>query len=71
MSKILPAPFFKFAHGLARTARLMVGIPDYDAYVAHRHKMHPGEPVMSREDFFRERQASRYGEGSGKISRCC
>lgn len=62
---------FKFATGLAKTARLMIGLPDYDAYVAHRHSKHPGEPVMSYEDFFRERQASRYGEGGTKISRCC
>lgn len=62
---------FKFAIGFAKTARLMVGVPDYEAYVAHRRRAHPNEPVMTYEDFFRERQASRYGEGGGKISRCC
>jgi len=56
---------------LARTARLMVGVPDYEAYVAHRRPVHPGEPVMTYEEFFRERQASRYGENGGKVSRCC
>ena len=56
---------------LTRTARLMVGVPDYEAYVAHRKAQHPGDAVMSREDFFRERQASRYGANGGKISRCC
>lgn len=61
----------KVGKGLATTARLMVGVPDYDAYVAHRQKMHPGDPVMTYEDFFRERQASRYGVNGGKISRCC
>lgn len=54
-----------------KTARLMVGVPDYDTYVAHRHAMHPGEPVMSYAEFFRERQDSRYGAKGGKISRCC
>ena len=49
----------------------MVGVPDYDAYVAHRKLAHPGEPVISYEEFFRERQSSRYGENGGKISRCC
>ncbi len=49
----------------------MVGLPDYQTYVAHRQNAHPGEPVMSREDFFRERQARRYGANGGKISRCC
>ncbi|MEQ1717356.1 MAG: YbdD/YjiX family protein, partial [Hyphomicrobium sp.] len=31
----------------ASTARLMVGVPDYDAYVAHRKAMHPDEPGMT------------------------
>ena len=61
----------KFAGKLANTARLMVGVPDYDAYVTHRQHAHPGEPVMSHDEFFRERQASRYGANGGKISRCC
>lgn len=54
-----------------KTARLMVGVPDYDAYVAHRTMQHPGEPVMSYPEFFRERQDSRYGAKGGRISRCC
>jgi hypothetical protein len=33
----------------------MVGVPDYDYYVAHRKAAHPGEPVMSRSEFHRER----------------
>ncbi len=61
----------KLSSGLIRTARLMVGVPDYDAYVAHRQAQHPGEAIMSYDDFFRERQASRYGANGGKISRCC
>ena len=56
---------------LVRTARLMVGVPDYDGYVAHRQAQHPGETIMSYDDFFRERQLSRYGANGGKISRCC
>ncbi len=54
-----------------RTARLMIGVPDYDSYVAHRRSAHPGEPVMTYAEFFRERQDSRYGAKGGKISRCC
>lgn len=71
MQKPDPALFAMLRGILARTARLMVGVPDYEAYVAHRLKVHPGEPVMSYEDFFRERQSSRYGENGGKVSRCC
>ena len=55
---------------LRQTLRLMVGVPDYDTYVAHRESMHPGEPVMSYEEFFRERMDARYG-AKGKIGRCC
>jgi len=54
-----------------RAARLMIGFPDYDAYVRHRRAVHPDEDVMTYEEFFRERQASRYGVNGGKISRCC
>ncbi len=71
MRKTDTTTLFKFGRGIARTARLMVGMPDYENYVEHRRRAHPGEPMMSYEDFFRERQANRYGEGSGKISRCC
>ena len=57
---------------LAQTARLMVGVPDYDTYVAHREANHPDEPVMTREDFFRNSQERRYGGGSkGGVFRCC
>ncbi|MBV9654346.1 MAG: YbdD/YjiX family protein [Acetobacteraceae bacterium] len=55
---------------VAQTANLMVGLPDYDAYVAHRESLHPGQPVMTRTEFFRERQDSRYG-GKGRAFRCC
>jgi len=53
-----------------QTARLMVGIPDYDTYVAHRCAHHPSEPVMSYTEFFRERQQARYSRG-GKPMGCC
>lgn len=57
---------------LCRTARLMVGVPDYETYVAHRRASHPGEPVMTYAEFFKERQDSRYGAKKGaRISRCC
>lgn len=55
---------------LGQTMRLMVGMPEYSAYLTHMEKTHPGEPVMSYEEFFRERQDARYG-GNGRIGRCC
>ena len=54
----------------SQTARLMVGIPDYDTYIKHRALQHPDQPVMTRDEFFRERQESRYG-GKGRTFRCC
>ena len=71
MQRNITTPLLQFARKAMRTARLMVGVPDYDAYVAHRRSAHPEEPVMSHDEFFRERQASRYGANGGKISRCC
>ena len=53
-----------------QTARLMVGVPDYETYLAHRQAHHPSEPVMSYTEFFRERQQARYGRG-GKPTGCC
>lgn len=58
---------FKF---LREAAHLMVGVPDYDNYVALMKANHPGEPVMSYEAFFRERQASRYNSKKC-TTRCC
>jgi uncharacterized short protein YbdD (DUF466 family) len=55
---------------LRHTARLMVGMPDYDAYVRHMTASHPDQPVMDRVQFFRDRQEARYG-GKGGSGRCC
>ncbi len=51
-----------------RTARLMVGVPDYDVYIAHMGRMHPNIVPMDPAAFFTERLQARYGKGS---SRCC
>ena len=53
---------------LRQCLRLMVGVPEYDTYVAHMRNKHPHLTVMSYQEFFRERQEARYG---GKVSRCC
>ncbi|SIQ08070.1 Uncharacterized short protein YbdD, DUF466 family [Aromatoleum tolulyticum] len=58
----------KLGKYLGQAARLMVGLPDYDTYVTHMKATHPDRPVMSYEEFFRERQEARYGGGTG---RCC
>lgn len=53
---------------LGQTMRLMIGLPDYDGYVAHMRATHPDRPVMTYEEFFRERQDARYRSRTGK---CC
>lgn len=58
-------------HWATQTARLMVGIPDYQTYVRHRQTFHPEEPIMSYEEFFRERQDARYAVGKGRFRACC
>lgn len=59
------------AYWTAQAARLMVGIPDYQAYVAHRRKTHPEESVMTYEEFFFERRDARYAVGKGRFRGCC
>ena len=53
------------------SALLMVGMPNYDNYVAHVRATHPDGPVMTYEEFFRERQDARYGGGGRGGFRCC
>ncbi|AJG21526.1 YbdD/YjiX family protein [Cupriavidus basilensis] len=53
---------------LGQSLRLMVGLPDYQTYVAHMEATHPEREPMTYEAFFRERQEARYGGGQGK---CC
>jgi uncharacterized short protein YbdD (DUF466 family) len=55
---------------LGQTMRLMVGLPDYDTYLAHMAARHPGVSPMSRAEFVRERQEARFGAG-GRFGRCC
>lgn len=56
---------------VVQTARLMVGIPDYDTYVTHRQTNHPDQPVMTHKEFFRERQEARYAVSKGRFRGCC
>jgi uncharacterized short protein YbdD (DUF466 family) len=49
-------------------ARLSIGVPDYDTYVAHMRRHHPEREVMSYARFFDERMQARYRAGGG---RCC
>ena len=56
---------------VTQTARLMVGVPDYQTYDTHRRTTHPDQSVMTYEEFFRERQEARYAIGKGRFRGCC
>lgn len=55
----------------ARTARLMVGVPDYEQYVEHRRTVHPGEPIMTYEEFYKNRLEARYTIDKDRLRGCC
>jgi len=57
-----------FLATLVETARMMVGMPSYDAYLRHMADHHPDRAPMDRIAFFRNRQDARYRGGGG---RCC
>jgi uncharacterized short protein YbdD (DUF466 family) len=65
---ILTTWFKPLTEQMAATARLMVGVPDYDAYVNHMRVRHPEQSPLDYTSFFRARQEARYG---GAQSRCC
>ena len=48
--------------------RRVIGVPDYEIYVAHAQSHHPGAPLMTREEFTRQRLVDRYSRPG---SRCC
>jgi uncharacterized short protein YbdD (DUF466 family) len=52
----------------AATARAMVGVGDYAAYLRHQRLHHPGATALTREEFFRRCQQRRYRRGA---LRCC
>ncbi|MGK2909987.1 MAG: YbdD/YjiX family protein [Sphingobium sp.] len=58
-----------FFPALRAMARLMVGQPPYDSYLAHMTQHHPDTEPMTRLQFFRNREQARFsGAGGGK---CC
>ena len=52
----------------ARTLRTVMGAPDYERYVAHVRRRHPGREPMTRDAFVRERLEARYSKPG---ARCC
>ncbi len=53
---------------IGQTARLMVGVGDYQAYLRHMAQHHPELAPLSEADFVRRAVEARYG--GGKLQRC-
>jgi uncharacterized short protein YbdD (DUF466 family) len=53
-----------------QTARLMVGVGDYQQYLSHMQSHHPDATAMSEVEYFRRCQDSRYPGKDGSIKRC-
>ena len=51
----------------ASIVRAVLGVPDYERYVAHMRSTHPGDRVMSETEFRHTRMNERYD----RTSRCC
>ncbi len=56
------------ARALRRAYLQVFGIPDYDAYLAHRAARHPGKDVLSRKAFFDQAIERKYCR---RGMRCC
>lgn len=69
--QLLRANLTALAFRLRDGARLMIGVPSYEAYLEHARCAHPDNEPMSYEQFFRNRQDARYGVGSRSGFRCC
>ena len=54
--------------GARETARRMIGVPDYAAYLRHQRAHHPERKPLDYAAFFARAQAARY-RGTG--GRCC
>ena len=52
----------------AAIVRRIIGVPDYDTYVAHMRECHAGTAPMSREEFERARLEDKYSRPG---QRCC
>jgi uncharacterized short protein YbdD (DUF466 family) len=53
---------------IRQTCRRLLGIPDYDGYLAHRQQRHPGQAVLSEREFHAEAIDRKYGAAG---PRCC
>ena len=67
----LPPALTGLMRGIGDCGRMMVGVPSYDNYLLHIRTQHPDTTPMSKAEFFRDRQAARFGEDGRGGFRCC
>jgi uncharacterized short protein YbdD (DUF466 family) len=60
-------PISESIRRIAAIVRRILGVPDYERYLAHVRVAHPGQTPMTEAEFFRERLEGRAKPGS----RCC
>lgn len=48
--------------------RRIIGVPDYDRYLAHVHAHHPDAVPLTHDEFVRQRMLDKYTKPGG---RCC
>ena len=46
----------------------IIGAPDYEGYLAHASRCHPDHPLLTRDEFVRQRLEDKYSRPG---SRCC
>ena len=54
--------------GLCSACRQVFGMPDYECYLVHAARRHPGAPVLTRGEFCAREIERKYGRGG---MRCC
>jgi uncharacterized short protein YbdD (DUF466 family) len=68
MENALPRPTLRNRlDRIAGLIRRILGVPDYERYVAHVQRAHPGQTPMTEKEFFRHQLEARAKPGS----RCC
>ncbi len=63
-----PATLVSRIQVAARTLRRIIGAPDYDAYLLHHARFHPGCATLTEREFIQQRLDDRYSRPG---SRCC
>jgi len=53
---------------LLAVIRRIIGVPDYEAYLAHVAECHPGMQPLTKEEFAKDRLEAKYSRPG---QRCC